>query len=520
MNFQDELNSYIRAGYPILYVTALEPTRAINAIEKVCEGINGGLSCHVWKVTDGWDGTGQGDDPDEIFSAIDRFANNSVSILSNYHAFIGENPDPVRVQSVIDAYTKWKGVGTNRTVIILSPIYKIAPELERFVQNLTYTLPDTSQIEGIVDKFADAYKDTFTWESPEHHDRVVANASGMTEDEVESSLALSVVKSKAINGEPKIDADFIMDEKAKILEKTGYLEYWPYPDNLDSVGGLGNLKTWLSERKKAVLSPKAKEFGLPNPKGLFLLGPPGTGKSLSAKCLSREWGLPLIRFDLGKVFGSLVGQSEERMRMVLSQIESLAPATVWIDEIEKGMAGADSSGSMDSGVTKRVFGQLLTWMEERPKDKLIYVIATANEALSLPSALLRRFDALFWIDLPTATDRLEILRIQLSKNNQLSDEVESGLEQVVGMTTGFSGAEIERVVHSAMFKAFNDEVDKVTLEHLMICAQKIVPLAQLRKEDIEASRAWARERCEFAQDEEPVDLQAINRTMVRAINLN
>ena len=206
--------------------------------------------------------------------------------------------------------------------------------------------------------------------------------------------------------------------------------------------------------------------------------------------------------------------------MVLSQIESLAPATVWIDEIEKGMAGADSSGSMDSGVTKRVFGQLLTWMEERPKDKLIYVIATANEALSLPSALLRRFDALFWIDLPTATDRLEILRIQLSKNNQLSDEVESGLEQVVGMTTGFSGAEIERVVHSAMFKAFNDEVDKVTLEHLMICAQKIVPLAQLRKEDIEASRAWARERCEFAQDEEPVDLQAINRTMVRAINLN
>ena len=227
MNFKDELNSYIRAGYPILYVTALEPTRAINAIEKVCEGINGGLSCHVWKVTDGWDGTGQGDDPDEIFSAIDRFANNSVSILSNYHAFIGENPDPVRVQSVIDAYTKWKGVGTNRTVIILSPIYKIAPELERFVQNITYTLPDTAQITGIVDKFADAYKDTFTWESTEHHDRVVANASGMTEDEVESSLALSVVKSKAINGEPKIDADFIMDEKAKILEKTGYIEYWP-----------------------------------------------------------------------------------------------------------------------------------------------------------------------------------------------------------------------------------------------------------------------------------------------------
>ena len=520
MDFQTELESYIRAGYPLLYVTALEPVRASTAIEKVCEGISGGLSCHIWKITNGWDNTGNGDDPDEIFSAIDRFADNSVAILHNYHAFIGENPDPVRVQLVMDAYNRWKGKGFNRTVIILSPIYKIAPELERFVQNLTYTLPDNEQITGIVDRFAEGYKDTFTWESPEHRNRVIANASGMTEDEVESSLALSVVKSKAINDEPKIDADFIMDEKAKILEKTGYLEYWPYPDNLDSVGGLTNLKTWLNERKKAVLSPKAKEFGLPNHKGLFLLCPPGTGKSLSAKCLSREWGLPLIKFDLGKVFGSLVGQSEERMRMVCAQIESLAPATLWIDEIEKGMAGADSSGSMDSGVTKRVFGQLLTWMEERPKDKLIYVIATANEALSLPPALLRRFDALFWLDLPTTSDRYEILRIQLAKNNQMSDTINKELGQVVSLTTGFSGAEIERVVHSAMFKAFNEDAERITLDHLIDSASKIVPLAQLRREDIEASRAWARERCEFAQDEEPVDLQSINRTMIRSINLN
>jgi SpoVK/Ycf46/Vps4 family AAA+-type ATPase len=206
--------------------------------------------------------------------------------------------------------------------------------------------------------------------------------------------------------------------------------------------------------------------------------------------------------------------------MILAQIESLAPATVWIDEIEKGMAGADSSGNMDSGVTKRVFGQLLTWMEERPKDKLIYVIATANEALSLPPALLRRFDALFWLDLPTTSDRYEILRIQLSKNNQASDDIDKGLGEVVALTTGFSGAEIERVVHSAMFKAFNEDAERITLAHLIESASKIVPLAQLRKEDIEASRAWARERCEFAQDEEPVDLQSINRTMIRSINLN
>ena len=520
MNFQDELNSYIRAGYPLLYITALEPARAASAIEKVCEGINGGLSCHTWKVTNGWDTTGRGDDPDEVFASIDQYPNNSVAILCNYHAFIGENPDPVRVQSFIDAYSRWKSQDKHRTVIILSPIYKIAPELERFVQTLSYTLPNEEQITTIVDGIAEGYKDIFTWETEEHRIRTISNASGMTEDEVESSLALSVVKSKMNTGEAKIDPDIVMEEKAKILEKTGYLEYWPYPDNLSSVGGLGNLKVWLNERKKAVLSPKAKEFGLPNPKGLFLLGPPGTGKSLSAKCLSREWGLPLIRFDLGKVFGSLVGQSEERMRMILAQIESLAPAAVWIDEIEKGMAGADSSGSLDSGVTKRVFGQLLTWMEERPKNKLIYVIATANEALSLPAALLRRFDALFWVDLPTTSDRKEILRIQLTKNNQMSDELEEVLNKVVDITVGFSGAEIERVVHSAMFTAFNADEEKVSIEHLVVSAQKIVPLAQLRKEDIEQSRAWARERCEFAQSEEQVDLKSLNRSMVRAINLN
>ena len=213
------------------------------------------------------------------------------------------------------------------------------------------------------------------------------------------------------------------------------------------------------------------------------------------------------------------------MRMVLAQIESLAPAAVWIDEIEKGMAGAESSGSMDSGVTKRVFGQLLTWMEERPKDKLIYIIATANEALSLPAALLRRFDALFWVDLPTETDRQEILRIHLNKKNQMSDDVESAMSRLGEVTKGFSGAEIENVVNSAMFKAFNEGAKKVTPIHLEEASLTITPIAKLRREDIEISRMWAKERCQFAQDDEPVNLENLHQDRVRmiqsrSINLN
>jgi SpoVK/Ycf46/Vps4 family AAA+-type ATPase len=198
---------------------------------------------------------------------------------------------------------------------------------------------------------------------------------------------------------------------------------------------------------------------------------------------------------------------------------------VWIDEIEKGMAGAESSGTMDSGVTKRVFGQLLTWMEERPKDKLIYIIATANEALSLPAALLRRFDALFWVDLPSEADRAEILRIHLSKNNQMSEEVESSMGRLCEVTRGFSGAEIESTVHAAMFKAFNDDSERVTPTHLEDAALTITPIAKLRREDIEISRMWAKERCQFAQDTEPVNLESLHQDRVRmiqsrSINLN
>jgi len=221
----------------------------------------------------------------------------------------------------------------------------------------------------------------------------------------------------------------------------------------------------------------------------------------------------------------LVGESEEKMRMVLDQIESLAPAAVWIDEIEKGMAGAESSGTNDSGVTKRVFGQLLTWMEERPKDKMIYIVATANEATSLPSALLRRFDALFWVDLPTESDRKEILRIHLNKHNQLSKDIEKSMSRLCEVTRGFSGAEIENVVNSAMFKAFNDDSLKVSPAHIELASLEITPIAKLRREDIEISRMWAKERCQFAQEEDPVNLDTLQQDRVRmiqsrSINLN
>ena len=513
--FKNELTSYIKAGYPLLYVTANEPLRAISTIEKICEEANGvGWSSHVWKVTDGWDGN-NAPDSQEVYSEIDKFEQNSVNILCNFHKYVGgEETDPVAIQSFIDKFYTWSEQDNKRTAIVLSPFYKLAPELERFFQIVNYELPNQDTIAEIVDRMAEAYE--IKWSNSEERGRVIANCSGMTEDEVENSLALSLVRTKMENDNPSLDPDILMGEKAKVLQKTGYLEYWPYPEDLSNVGGLDNLKAWLKKRKKSIVDPRAKEFGLPNPKGVMLLGPPGTGKSLSAKCLAKEWGLPLIRFDLGRVFGSLVGQSEERMRNVLKQIEAVSPVAVWIDEIEKGMAGAESSGSLDSGVTKRVFGQLLTWMEERPEDKLVYIIATANEALSLPAALLRRFDKLFWVDLPNESDRREILKIHLNKVNKYSDEIENKLDRLSTVTSGFSGAEIEKVIVEAMTSAF-DEDSEVLPKHLEEAAATIVPLARLRREDIEASREWAEDRCEYAQTGAQVDLNQIHADRVRAV---
>jgi len=521
--FAEDLKSYIKAGQPLIYVTALELPRAAYSIETICKSLNGeGYPFHEWKVTTGWDGTGTGDSPDEVFDQIDKFGENSVCLLYNFHGFIGENPDMPTVQNFIDGYGRWKGF-LPRTVIVLSPVYKIAPEFERLFLSVPYELPTPLQIEEIVEVVTDGWieQGMFSgWESDEDKKRVIANAGGMTENEVENALALSLAKTRTVD--PKI----IMSEKAKILESAGVLEYTPFDGDMSSVGGLQLLKDWLTRRKKVIFDSRSKDFGIANPKGVFLLGPPGTGKSLTAKCIAQEFGLPLIKFDMSKVFSKFVGSSEERMRMVFNQIESLAPAVLWVDEIEKAMAGASGGGEMDSGVSKRVYGQMITWMEERPKDKLIYIVATANSIQGLPAPLLRRFDEVFWTDLPTDSNREEILKIHLSKRGK---EIPSArhINKITTLTQGFSGAEIEKVVNAALVDAFAESPENPVLEgkHLEVASSELIPQARLNREEIESSRMWSIGRCKQAQEGEPVRLDNLNidkKNLMasRRVNLN
>ena len=519
MDFSNELSLYFKAGYPFLYVQALEVERAVTSIKKTCEDFNGsGLSYQVWRNNKGWEGVNpQGQwsviDPTKTLDKIVTHVNEGpkgVYVLMNFHFYLGKEARADLIQQFMDGYYDWKQTG--KKVIIVSPFFEIAKELERMVQTVRYSLPSKEELGTYLDNFLESNftdNERFTFPESEDEKQVIVNAgSGLTLEEFENAVVLSIIKGE----EGKVIPSLIMDEKAKILAKSEWISYFPWPEDMSAVGGLDSFKDWLARRQKG-LSAKAREFGLPYPKGVLLLGTPGTGKSLTVKCMAKEWDLPLIRFDMGAIFNSLVGQSEENMRMSLAQVEALSPVILWIDEMEKGLAGS-SGGSNDSGTTQRVFGTLLSWMQERSKDDLIYVAATVNKIENLPPELLRkgRFDEIFWVDLPSTKERQEILEIHLNKNNQLSKFNKGDWDSILDVSKNFSGAELENAVQDAMYEAFYSDEQKIKPNHLVEAMSSTVPLAQTMGPVIDTQREWAKSNCRMAQRDDVEKILSVGNT--------
>jgi SpoVK/Ycf46/Vps4 family AAA+-type ATPase len=350
-----------------------------------------------------------------------------------------------------------------------------------------YPLPDEKDILGQVEGVISSVKGRPGVNVDLSHDEkelIVRSAQGLTADEIESALARSLVETKSLNVEQ------IIEEKKQIVRKSGMLQFYPADNNLDDIGGHDLLKEWLKRRSKS-FTDAAREFGIPYPKGVLLLGVQGCGKSLVAKAVSAAYSLPMLKMDVGRVFGSLVGQSEDNMRRAIRIAESLAPCILWIDELEKGFAGMGSSGVSDSGTTARVFATFLTWMQE--KTKPVFLVATANDVSALPPELLRkgRFDEIFFIDLPDLDERKEIFRIHLAKRKR--DPKKFKIAELAKLTDGFSGAEIEQVVVGALNKAF-DEGRELSFSDLSEESKTQVPLSRMMAEDIAALREWARLR--------------------------
>lgn len=471
------IESYIRSGHSAIVVNTLEENRALQELRTITEKLK--MNMAIWSVTQGVQINGRRTKCTEAIDALmagGTLPEDTVYCLLDIHPFL-HNPHIWRTAK--DAFFSQRARGI--VFVFLSAHLQLPPELEREMVVTDLPLPTREELEGMIT--AIATKAEFT---PPDDLSIMADAAlGLTVTEAENAFALSLVGGG-------FDASAIAREKEQIVRKSGVLEIYSPDTNMDAVGGLTNLKDFLRGRVEAY-SPEAQRYGLPSPRGVLLVGVPGCGKSLSAKALAAQWQKPLLKLDVGRLFGGLVGESEANTRRALKTAEAVAPAVLWLDEIEKGMSGIQSSGRSDGGVTARVFGQFLTWLQE--KKAPVFVMATANSVEHLPPEFLRkgRFDEVFFIDLPSAADRVEIFRVQLKRHKraELSTRLEV-LEELAAVTEGYTGAEIEESVVAAMFTAWNDGRRAVSVDDIKAAARVIVPLSTSMADRIGALRTWAK----------------------------
>ncbi|MBK9070900.1 MAG: AAA family ATPase [Myxococcales bacterium] len=447
------------------------------------------MRCEIWSLTEGMrvvaNGSGARDikDPLKALDHVARAEGRALFILRDFHPFFKE---PAVVRKLRDLATELRK--TKKSVILLSPVCKLPPELEKSVSAIVdWELPTRGEIEACARSLlpnTPVATRQLVEADASYMERVVESALGLTLVEAENVFAKSMVRTHTF------DLETILDEKKQIIRKSGLLEYYEHREEFSDIGGMDNLKEWLVKRRHA-FSSRARDFGLPLPKGILLIGVPGTGKSLTAKAVGALWQMPLLRLDVGKVFAGLVGSSEENIRNVIKTAEAIAPAVLWIDELEKGFSGTGSSGQSDGGTTSRVFGSFITWLQE--KTSPVFVIATANNVAQLPPELLRkgRFDEIFFCDLPGRDDRRQIIDIHLRKKNR--DPSQFDLEKLVDLATDFSGAELEQAVISALYDAF-DTGEDLTTARMEKSLRELVPLAVTMREQIDGMREWSRTR--------------------------
>jgi adenylate kinase family enzyme len=415
----------------------------------------------------------------------------AVFIFKDFHPFLTRsNFAIVRRLKEIALHLK----NSFKTIVLISPVLEIPTELEKEITVLNYPLPTREDLGELMDKIVEDVRELKQVKielDEAGRDRLLQAALGLTLGEAENVFARIIVKGERLSG---ADVSEVFAEKQQIIRKSGLLEYCSPAESFAHVGGLAILKDWLNKRA-AAFTKDARAFGLPAPKGILMLGVQGCGKSLCAKAVSNQWELPLLRFDMGRMFGSLVGSSEENVRRAISVAESVAPAILWVDEIDKAFAGSQGSGVSDGGTTARVFGTFLTWLSE--KTAPVFVVATANDISQLPPELLRkgRLDEIFFVDLPSAEERGEIFRIHLERRRRQAEQFD--LPALAEASRDFSGAEIEEAINSALYDAFYNQRPLAT-GCILATLSQTVPLAKTMDEQINRLRRWAEGRARNA----------------------
>ena len=488
-----ELEVLVRAKYPLIYLLSWEEKRIEAMLVRIAARLKKRL--YAWTVTTGVMAidTVRPTEVDpgaqsalQVLTHVEHSRDAALYLLKDFHPFLGSSQmssDPAVVRKVRDLVQPLKE--SRKTLLFLSPVLCLPPELDKEVTLVDFSLPTLEELEEALERVVRSARSQGGLDlrlKPKDKEQVLQAARGLTVSEAENVFAKSVVMTR------QFDPEIIITEKKQLIRKSNILEYYESTEDMAYVGGMANLKEWLYKRRLA-FTEQARAFGLPEPRGLLLLGVQGGGKSLVAKAISTMWKLPLLRLDMGRVFSELVGASEENMRAALRLAETVSPAILWIDEIEKGLSGLASSGRSDAGTAARVFGSFLVWLQE--KTAPVFVIATSNDISLLPPELLRkgRFDEIFFIDLPSFEERQEIFAIHLLKRHR--DPAAFDLPHLARETEGFSGAEIERVVIAGLYDAFEAGRDLEEEDLLHNIAQS-VPLSQTMREQVTALVNWAR----------------------------
>ena len=521
------LANLFKARFPFVYIPTWEEKRACDFIMSIAcdeELIRHPRQVYTWTQTNGivneWDkkihnGT---QDPIKAMLFVESCKEDAIFIFKDLHVYFGVSGKPISfelIRKMRDIIPHLHESQNRKNVVLISPQLIIPTDMQKEISVFDFPLPDVSQIVDVLDRIIEenCLEVNLSYEEKE---KMAKAALGLTLQEAENAFSRAIVQNRGLDTNA---IKVIFDEKNQVIKKTGILEFVKSNLTINDIGGLENLKSWLIKRNNSWLD-SARKYNIPAPNGVLITGIPGCGKSLTAKAMSEIWQLPLLKLDIGKIFSGIVGSSEENLRRAIATAEAVAPSILWVDEIEKGLGGAGQSG--DSGTTSRIFGSFLTWMQE--KTAPVFVIATANNISTLPPELLRkgRFDEIFFVDLPTESERKKIFEVHLQKrvaNSEVGQDININDVLLTKLSDGFVGAEIEQVVITALYEAFFHQRN-LKIEDIEGAIKSTVPLSITQKEQIKQLRDWANVRAVSATPREDLELYKNENSDVENITSN
>ena len=481
MKFNDELALFLKARYPIIYINTIEEDRVEYIIRKNVK-TNLNRSIYSWDFVDGYTNNPNNEgfakrNPLQALELVERLnaETPALFILKDFNRFLTDLSISRKLRN-ISRILKLQP----KTIIIIGSDLTILKELQDLLTVLQFQLPLENEINQELDRLVASLNIEI---DPQLFENLTRACQGLSLERIRRVLSKIIATYKTID---KNSIAILLSEKKQIISQTEILEYTSVDEKITSLGGLDNLKDWLRKRKTA-FGIQASNYGLPTPRGLLLVGIQGTGKSLTAKAIANEWELPLLKLDVGKLFGGIVGESESRLRQMINVAETISPCILWIDEIDKAFTNTESKG--DSGTSNRVLATFISWLSE--KTKPVFVISTANNIELLPLEIIRkgRFDEIFFLDLPKKEEREEIFKIHLQDFRPDSWEL-FDYGKLAQLSESFSGAEIRQSIIEGMYLAFYEKRE-VTTDDICLALKELIPLANLESTQMMALQNWA-----------------------------